>query len=77
MGCRSSSCSTQRRTAASGRAVETTALATGYIAQHWGLRPEPFLLGLAYVALDLGLSTLALRETHGWNEPDAPHTTAT
>ena len=46
-------------------AVAITALATGYIAEHWGLRPEPFFLGLAYVALGLGLSTLAVRETHG------------
>jgi MFS family permease len=28
-----------------------------------GLRPEPFFLGLAYAALGLGLSTLAVRET--------------
>jgi MFS family permease len=45
-------------------AVAVTALATGYIAEHWGLRPEPFFLGLAYAALGLGLSTLAVRETH-------------
>jgi MFS family permease len=44
-------------------AVAITALATGYIAQEFGLRPEPFLLGLAYAALGLGLSTLAVRET--------------
>jgi len=44
-------------------AVAITALATGYIAQEAGLRPEPFLLGLAYAALGLGLSTLAVRET--------------
>ena len=28
-----------------------------------GLRPEPFLLGAAYVVLALGLSTFAVRET--------------
>ncbi|MCZ6806143.1 MAG: MFS transporter, partial [Deltaproteobacteria bacterium] len=28
-------------------AVAVTALATGYIAEKWGLRPEPFFLGLA------------------------------
>jgi MFS family permease len=44
-------------------AVAFTALATGYIAQHGGLRPEPFLLGLAYAALGLGLSTIFVRET--------------
>lgn len=38
-------------------------MATGAIAEHAGLRPEPFLLGAAYVVLALGLSTLAVRET--------------
>jgi MFS family permease len=45
-------------------ALAGTALATGAIAAHAGLRPEPFLLGAAYAALALGLSTLAVRETH-------------
>ena len=44
-------------------AVAATALATGAIAAHAGLRPEPFLLGAAYAALGLGLSTLVVRET--------------
>jgi MFS family permease len=46
-------------------AVAVTALATGWIAAEWGLRPEPFYLGLAYASLGLGLSTLAVRETQG------------
>jgi MFS family permease len=46
-------------------AVAVTALATGYIAAWYGLRPEPFYLGLAYAALGLGLSTLAVHETRG------------
>lgn len=46
-------------------AVALTALATGAIAEEWGLRPGPFLLGLAYAAAGLGLSTLAVRETRG------------
>ncbi len=45
-------------------AVAGSALATGYIAARWGLRPEPFYLGVAYVALGLGLSALLVRETH-------------
>ncbi len=45
-------------------AVAITALATGYIAEQWGLRPEPFYLGLAYAAIGLSLSTLFVRETH-------------
>jgi len=44
-------------------AVAATALATGYLAARHGLRPEPFYLGIAFVALGLGLSTLAVRET--------------
>lgn len=44
-------------------AVAATALATGYIAASHGLRPEPFYLGIAFAALGLGLSTLAVRET--------------
>ncbi|HEX6236823.1 MAG TPA: MFS transporter, partial [Acidimicrobiales bacterium] len=46
-------------------AVALTALATGYIAEHAGLRPEPFFLGLAFAGLGLGLSALVVRETHG------------
>lgn len=44
-------------------AVAVTALATGYIAQHAGLRPEPFFLGIAYVGLGLGISFFFVRET--------------
>jgi MFS family permease len=44
-------------------AVSITALATGLIAARYGLRPEPFYLGIAYAALGLGLSTLFVRET--------------
>jgi MFS family permease len=46
-------------------AVAVTALATGYLADAYGLRPAPFLLGIAFAALGLGLSTLAVRETRG------------
>ncbi len=44
--------------------VAVTALATGYLATTYGLRPAPFLLGAAYIALGLGLTVLAVRETH-------------
>ena len=46
-------------------AAAATALATGYLAARYGLRPAPFLLGLSYAALGLGLSALAVRETRG------------
>jgi MFS family permease len=44
-------------------AVAASALATGWIATRYGLRPEPFYLGLAYVAIGLALSAFAVRET--------------
>ncbi|MFZ6003271.1 MAG: MFS transporter [Actinomycetota bacterium] len=46
-------------------AVAATALATGFIAGQYGLRPEPFYLGVAFAGLGLGLSVLFVRETHG------------
>jgi MFS family permease len=46
-------------------AVALTALATGFIAAEAGLRPGPFLLGLAYAGLGLGLSLLFVRDTRG------------
>jgi MFS family permease len=54
-------------------AVAATALATGYIADHWGLRPEPFFLGLAYAGLGLALSTVVVRETHHHARHEAAH----
>ncbi len=45
-------------------AVAGSALATGYLAARWGLRPEPFYLGVVYVTLGLLLSTTLVRETH-------------
>jgi MFS family permease len=44
-------------------AVAVSALLAGYLAARYGLRPVPFLVGLAYAALGLGLSALAVRET--------------
>jgi MFS family permease len=45
-------------------AVSLAALATGFIAGHAGLRPDPFFLGMAVAGLGLGVSTLFVRETH-------------
>ena len=58
-------------------AVAVTALATGYIAEQHGLRPEPFFLGLAYAGLGLGLSTLFVRETRGHARHEAANHVAT
>lgn len=46
-------------------ALGGSALATGYIAQQFGLVPEPFYLGVAYAALGLLLSVLFVRDTGG------------
>ena len=45
-------------------AVAFTALITGVIGSRYGLRPEPFLVGLSYAGLGLSLSALFVRETH-------------
>jgi MFS family permease len=44
-------------------AVAGSALLTGLIAARVGLRPEPFFLGVGYVAVGLSLSALVVRET--------------
>lgn len=44
-------------------AVAGSALATAWIAARYGLRPQPFYLGVVYVAAGLLLSALAIRET--------------
>jgi MFS family permease len=44
-------------------AVAGSALATGFIAARYGLRPEPFYLGVGFVVIGLLLSALAVRET--------------
>ncbi|MCG5072362.1 MFS transporter [Paraburkholderia tagetis] len=44
-------------------AVAASALATGWLAARFGLRPQPFYLGVVYVAAGLLLSALLVRET--------------
>jgi MFS family permease len=44
-------------------AVAAAALATGWLAARYGLRPEPFYLGVAFLAVGLTLSIVAVRET--------------
>jgi MFS family permease len=63
-------------------ALAATAMVTGQLAAHYGLRPAPFLLGAAYAALGLGLSVCFVAETRGHarheaaNHTAANHTTA-
>jgi MFS family permease len=51
--------------------VAVTALATGYLATGFGLRPAPELLGAGYVAAGLLLSVLAVRDTAAWARAEA------
>jgi MFS family permease len=44
-------------------AVALSALATGMIASRYGLRPEPFYLGIAFASIGLALTTILLRDT--------------
>ena len=44
-------------------AVALAAFGTGYLAQAYGLRPEPFYLGIACAAMGLAISLLFVRET--------------
>jgi len=46
-------------------AVAMAAWGTGLLAEAYGLRPAPFLLGLAFAAVGLGLSLAFVRETAG------------
>ena len=43
--------------------VGITAFLTGYIAQRYGLRPDPFYLGMGYALLGLALSIFVVRDT--------------
>ncbi len=52
-------------------AVSATALATGYLAAAYGLRPVPFLLGIAFAAIGLGMSVLFVRETRDYARLEA------
>jgi MFS family permease len=52
-------------------AVAVTSLLAGYLAEQYGLRPAPFLLGLAYAALGLLLSGTLVRETGGHARAEA------
>lgn len=46
-------------------AVALATVAAGFVAEAYGLRPEPFYLGVAFVGAGLALSLLAVRDTAG------------
>ncbi len=52
-------------------AVALAALATGLIAARYGLRPQPFFLGVVFVVVGLFLSTGLVRETRAHAEHEA------
>ncbi|WP_326547466.1 MFS transporter [Mycolicibacterium sp. ND9-15] len=52
-------------------AVALTAVVAGYLAAHFGLRPAPFLLGLCYALIGLGISVIFVRETRGYAHLEA------
>ena len=54
-------------------AVALTAVLAGYLAAQFGLRPAPFLLGLSYALIAVGLTALFVRETRGHAELEASH----
>ncbi|HEY8009071.1 MAG TPA: MFS transporter [Methylocella sp.] len=45
--------------------VGVTAFLTGYLAERYGLRPEPFYLGIGYAILGFVLSLFLVQDTHG------------
>jgi MFS family permease len=51
--------------------VAVTALATGYLATWFGLRPAPELLGVGYAVAGLALSAFAVRDTAAWARAEA------
>jgi len=53
-------------------AVGLTALATGYLASVYGLRPAPFYLGIGYAVLGLLLSWLLVRDTRAYTQLERP-----
>ncbi len=52
--------------AAGYMSVAAAAYLSGAIAQHYGLRPEPFYLGIGFSAVGLALSAIFVRDTSGF-----------
>ena len=52
-------------------ALSLSGLATGYLGATYGLRPAPFLPGIAFALLGLILSALFVRETHAHAQQEA------
>ena len=52
-------------------AVGLTALLTGYIASEYGLRPQPFYIGIAYTIIGILLSIFVIRDTRKFAQLEA------
>jgi MFS family permease len=52
-------------------AVSLSAIAAGYLAATYGLRPQPFLLGIGFALAGLVLSLFFVRESHGYARHEA------
>lgn len=52
-------------------AVALSALATGMIASRYGLRPEPFYLGIGFTAAGLAITVLLVRDTTAYARVEA------
>ena len=52
-------------------AVGLTALLTGYLASHYGLRPQPFYIGIAYTLVGLLLSIFVVQDTRKFAQLEA------
>jgi MFS family permease len=59
--------------AAGYMAVAGAAFLSGMIAENYGLRPEPFYLGVAFAAAGLALSTLLVRDTSDFVALESSH----
>lgn len=58
-------------------AVGLTALLTGYLASKYGLRPEPFYIGIFYTIAGLLLSIFVIRDTRQYAQLETKQVTAT
>ncbi|MFZ4860755.1 MFS transporter [Sphingobacterium sp. Mn56C] len=58
-------------------AVGLTALVTGYLASYYGLRPEPFYLGIAYTIVGVMLSIFLVKDTRKHAQLEAAQIQAT
>ncbi|MBB4801698.1 MFS transporter [Flavobacterium aquidurense] len=58
-------------------AVGLTALLTGYLASHYGLRPQPFYIGIVYTIIGLLLSIFVIKDTRKHAELEVQQIQAT